>query len=65
MELPKDAKGEILRLQVDNAIYRKAIDDWCERYRALRRMQVAPSDPVAVHWTIKQLLELDSSTPQG
>jgi len=60
LELPMTARREILRLQTDNAIYRKAIDDFCEFHRALKRMQDKPNAPQAIHWTLKQILELGS-----
>jgi len=59
LELPMDARREILRLQADNQQYRQGINDWVEQYRTLRRMQTAHGRSIAVHWTIKQLLELD------
>ena len=62
LELPKDARDEILQLQATLTLHRKATDDFCERYRELRRMQVKSSEP---HWTIRQLLDLSEQWGKG
>ena len=65
LELPMDAKDEILQLQAELLTYRKGVDDWCDYYRALRRMQVPPGDPQNTHETIKQLLSLSTEQKEG
>ncbi len=59
----KDAKDEILRLQTELTVIHKAVDDWCEYYRALWHIQTGSSDPTAEHWAIKQILNLSPKQP--
>ena len=58
LKFPMLARQEILRLQTDLGLHRKAVEDFCEYYRALKRMRGEPNERQTAHWTVLQLLDL-------